>query len=232
MNLYISKGCFKPQYRYAQYYTGMEITKFRELNNEKLPFWYHGYLHVALNGIILSLLLCLSFQRLPTINLRTLGKVLLFLFAWSIIEYLIHRFILHGKLFSRQHFQQQHSVFHHGYFTVKNMNWKALIDINRVLLMPIDIVSVLLLNLAAAYVVSFVAGEENGTYFFFTGIMYLIIYEVLHGLCHTESADSMPVIRHLVRHHQIHHTTVHMETRNFSVTSPWIDSLFRSKLDV
>lgn len=215
-----------------QYYKDMEITKFRELNNEKLPFWYHGYLHVALNGMLLTSLLFLSYQKLPSITLFSAGKILLFLFAWSVIEYLIHRFILHGKTFSRQHFQQQHSVFHHGYFTVKNMNWKELVDINRVLLMPVDIISVLLLNLAAAYGVGIIAGEENGVYFFFTGILYLIIYEITHGLCHTDFADKLPLIGNLVRHHQVHHTTMHKETRNFSVTSPWIDRLFRSKHDV
>lgn len=210
----------------------MEIQKFRELNNRELPEWYQGYLHILFNSFLFIALIIGCFFYLPSFSFNSLIKFSGFLFLWSVLEYLIHRFILHGTLFKRQHFQQQHSIFHHGYFTENDMNWKTGVDINRVLLMPIDLIAVLFVNFLIALLVYSFSGFENGLFLFFAGLIYILIYEVLHGLCHSDFAHRIPVIKYIVNHHTLHHNSRYMEQKNFSVTSPWLDIFFGSHKDV
>src|SRR5688572_16802114 len=125
--------------------TSSQVTQFRVHNNSLLPGWYRSWIHVILNSTIFGLMILILTKSI-TFNLTSIGWLVLFFLCWSLIEYAIHRFILHGQIFSKFHFRKQHTIFHHGYFTHQFMEGEKPVDINRILLFPWDLAVLLLVT--------------------------------------------------------------------------------------
>ncbi len=149
-----------------------------------------------------------------------------FVFMWSLIEYFIHRYLLHGEIPSHQN--AEHSA-HHGYFTREFMKVEKGLDANSVLLIPIDLMSVVALNSFLSYGISIFTNENMALLFFLSGTLYVIAYEILHAVCHLPIETKSPLVKALVRHHKIHHDKIWMKRKNFAVVFPFMDSFFGTK---
>lgn len=201
-----------------------EIQSFRDHNNDRLPFWYDWKLHVLCNlsFILFAALLALLFIQKFSIIIF-LGSLV----AWGIIEYAIHRFVLHGKKDDLK-LKIEHSGYHHNYFTKNEMNAKKLIDLNRVFLMPLDLFTVIFLALVlSAFLLPM--SESICATFFLAGIIHITAYEVIHGLCHFEFSKNYPKLDSLIHHHVDHHELEKMSATNFSVVYPFIDTWFGTR---
>jgi len=205
----------------------MSITKFREHNNSLLPSWYKWQLHLLFNLCAFLFFLTLGFVRIDYFNLLLPLKILIGLLCWSVLEYAIHRFVLHGSLFSSLPFQKEHSVYHHGYFTDKFMLMKNMNDLNRVFLRPIDIFSILCLNLLFCALMALVIGEQWATYFYISGILYLFLYEAMHMMTHFYDGKN-GLLNSIQHHHNLHHRKSLMGKYNFAVVFPFLDKIFKS----
>lgn len=201
-----------------------QITQFRLHNNSLLPGWYSSWIHVVLNSAIFFLMSFVLINSI-TFNITSIAWLVLFFFCWSVIEYLIHRFILHGQIFSKFHFRKQHSVYHHGYFTHQFMEGEEPVDLNRILLFPWDLAVLLLVTLLMSLPI-YSLDRNTGHLFFLAAIFYFIVYEIVHAICHGKFNKVHPVFKSVVDNHRGHHDPSQMQKANFSVVLPVIDSIF------
>jgi hypothetical protein len=203
------------------------IIKFREHNNELLPKWYKWELHLIFNIVTFAIFLTFGFVKIDFNSQFVALKILISMLVWGVIEYAIHRFVLHGKFLNSLPFYKDHSVYHHGYFTHKNMLMNDMHDINRVLLRPLDVFSVLCLNLFICALVSLIIGVELATYFYVSGVLYLFLYEVFHFMTHYYQGKNSFWLS-IKSHHTYHHEKEYMKEVNFSVVFPFMDKIFRT----
>jgi sterol desaturase/sphingolipid hydroxylase (fatty acid hydroxylase superfamily) len=103
-------------------------------------------------------------------------------------------------------------------------------DLNRILLRPMDVFAVLCVNLFICALLAIVIGEELATYFYVSGILYLICYEVFHGLTHLYKGNNEFLVS-IQDHHRIHHNKTLMGKFNFAVVFPFLDRIFNTYLE-
>jgi sterol desaturase/sphingolipid hydroxylase (fatty acid hydroxylase superfamily) len=199
--------------------TSMAILKFREMNNSRLPRRYDWKYHLLINVILVFVPLVTTSLFLTSSWFFCTGLITGFFFIWSVIEYGIHRFILHGQSPYFARLNREHTVFHHGYFTNEDMKALLGIDVNRILLFPVDMVAVVVLNALISAFVYFFIGSEVGLLFFIAGNLYIVAYEIIHALCH------LPINKSFT-HHELHHDKLIMGRKNFGVVFPFLDVLF------
>lgn len=126
-------------------------------------------------------------------------------FAWTLVEYLLHRFAFHtrNRLLGRRH------LAHHA-----RMNDRSL-----ALAPPASILG----GSALAALVSFGALGLRGGWLFGGFLAGYVAYELTHFALHYRRAKS-PVGRALQRHHLAHHQRT--PRARFGVTSPLWDFVF------
>ena len=129
-----------------------------------------------------------------------LWQIILGVFAWSLVEYSIHRFLFHRR-FRRDHWA------HH-------VDTKAYIGISGVYLSAVSLIALLpvyWLRLTSLY-----SGFMMG-YF---------SYLLLHFIMHRPQLRIYSLIEKLARNHEVHHQKG--IEKNFGVTSPLWDFIFRT----
>lgn len=202
-----------------------QVQKFREHNNSLLPKWYKWELHFLMNLVLFLFFFAIGVKKIDWYSILTPLYLLAAIFIWGIIEYAIHRFVLHGNVFSFLHFKKEHTVYHHTFFDEKNMNMQSAHDLNRTLLRPIDIFSVLALNFCLSMLLSGVLGVKGAAYIYLGGIIYLFLYECLHALTHYYRGKNT-FLNGIKEHHRKHHIKETMNQYNFAVVFPFIDQVF------
>ena len=129
-------------------------------------------------------------------------------FGWSLCEYLLHRYVGHGKK-SLGGFTQEHRTHHSAgdYF----MPHLKKIRISLQVLVPLTLAAI------------FIFGEMMGSGFALGFGLFFVAYEVLHKRAHTHAPCTL-YGRWLRRHHFFHHFSA--PTKNFGVTTPLWDLIF------
>lgn len=141
-----------------------------------------------------------------------LAPALTAILAWTLVEYVIHRWLGHDRRFTRNAFGGEH-VAHHARGDHFAPTWKK----------------VAFLGLAAAVVLPpsvLVAGLADGLVFGLTFIASWLVYEVIHRRMHT-SGGVGPYARWIRRHHFHHH--FHDPKKNFGVSSPLWDVILGTR---
>jgi hypothetical protein len=198
-----------------------KLLQLRKENNEQLPFWYHPLLHILINSLFFLLFLTFGFMALEKTSLKFSFLISIFILFWGVIEYLVHRFVLHSQKLKNFHFYIGHTHYHHQYFTNKYMNYETPIDLNRILLMPLDLLATLLINLFLSTPL-FLIDREVGCAFFIAGVLHTLLYEIIHGMSHFGFDN------YFTRNHLAHHDPKKMHG-HFSVVIPLLDHLFKTE---
>lgn len=128
--------------------------------------------------------------------------------SWIILEYVMHRFVLHNEPMNITH------EYHH-----KNPKDKEKIVISPFISIPVSILYCII-----AYLIFGLQGMILSFFSFFTGY---VIYELIHYYIHY-SVCKNPLIKYLRKHHFLHHYKY--DNKNFGVTSPICDYIFRTKI--
>lgn len=199
---------------------------FRRQDNASLPFYYHWFLHVAVNfTAILTLLGTAGLRVWNSENSFSAVLIGCFVPTWALIEYGIHRYLLHGKSPFLQRLAREHSFNHHRYFTQTHMYSDRPIDLSRVFLMPSHLLGLLAVNGGISWILETLR-PGIGWSFFAAGLLYLLAYEVMHGLCHSSLSSRSVWIRKIQEHHRFHHGLRNMAHSNFAIVFPFLDHLF------
>ncbi len=206
-----------------------DVALFRQRDQIALPKWYRWHRHLLLHFTLFSVSFIGVFIWANMVDLEWSLQNTLLLFSlvlvWANIEYLIHRFILHGSSSILRRLAREHSFNHHHYFTNQDMFATQRMDLNRILLMPQHLFGVLILNAIVSSVLSLFAAQL-AVIFCIAGILYSALYEVIHGISHHSSDTKSPWFDGLRSHHRQHHDLKTMGSTNFAVVFPIVDSIW------
>jgi sterol desaturase/sphingolipid hydroxylase (fatty acid hydroxylase superfamily) len=168
-----------------------------------------AYLALVAASVIVAALL-----RSPSTSGRALAAAAAAaLVIYPFAEYLLHRFVLHGRflyrsprtvdLWKRIHYD------HHRDPDDLRVLFGALIT-------TLPTIAILTLPTGAL-----IAGAAGAAITFGAGAASMLIYEFVHCVQHLPYAPRDPVLRRLKRQHLLHH--LHNEHGNFGITSSFLD---------
>lgn len=137
------------------------------------------------------------------------------IFAWTVVEYLLHRFIFHyypGSTFGKRIHFIFHGV-HHDYPK----------DKMRLVLPP----SVSIPLAMAFYLLFSLFLAQNQLYAFFAGFLIgYLVYDMLHYALHHYNFKS-GLMKKVKQHHMLHH--YHDSTKGYGVSSSLWDNILQSQ---
>jgi sterol desaturase/sphingolipid hydroxylase (fatty acid hydroxylase superfamily) len=143
------------------------------------------------------------------------------LVAFPVLEYVIHRYILHNKTLCRTALTARiWWRIHYRHHAEPN-------DAEVILGAPVSlIVAALAASAAIAVPMQSLAAFAAALA---TGMLCAIVYEYFHSLHHAQVEIASPYLVAMRRHHLLHH---HLEEKgNFGITSPLIDFLCGTKYE-
>jgi len=163
---------------------------------------------------------------------RDLWIVPAYLLAANLVEYGVHRLLMHRPLplraLYRGHTLGHHRAFHHDSMEIASVRELELV------MMPWY--TVLFYFGAIGPVVALVVrtfGRGAGGLFLLTGVSSFVLYEGMHALYHLPASalarlglDRSRLFGFLYRHHRHHHRLPRMRWVNFNISCPLSDRLF------
>ena len=179
----------------------MVNNSFRKKCNSRLPGWYNPILHLVCNFILLTFPLVFTLLKIEDYSIKTGLLFFSFLLIWGVIEYFIHRFILHGNQKFLKRLILEHSVYHHGYFTEKDPVFDTTLDLNRVFLFSIDLLTLIIVSIGLSSLIYFYIDPAISKVFFLASLCHLILYEFFHFISHSK----IQVFQQIKEHHLLHH---------------------------
>ena len=194
---------------------------------------YRGQLHACITfGFGLAFLIAmLSRVRAPT--LAELSVVPLTLLYANLIEWLMHKGPMHHKTRGLGLIHKRHSLEHHRFFTLREMELETARDIKMVLFPPLLIVFFFAFAAPVGLLLARLFSGNVAALFVACALGYFLLYESLHLSYHLPASSPvprLPILRALRRHHALHHDPARMTSGNFNVTFPLSDFLFRTRL--
>jgi hypothetical protein len=205
-----------------------QVQSFRFKDNDRLPAFYHWFGHIGLNLALLAASLVLAIRGFETsISILALSLIAGFILTWGVIEYGLHRYILHGHQALFRNIAKEHAINHHHYFTSQSMSAERPVDLSRVFLFSHHLLSLLFVN-AVLSTPLFWLRHDLGRLFFISGLLYISAYEALHAVSHFKRWSAVRLLRSITTHHRAHHDLTKMSKTNFAVVFPFLDRWFRS----
>lgn len=155
-----------------------------------------------------------------------------YLLVANLVEYAVHRLLMHRPLWPRAlyrgHTLGHHRAFHHD--SMEIASWREL----ELVMMPWF--SILLYFTVMAPLVALLAwglGRGTAGCFLLTGVVSFVSYEGMHALYHLPAGvlarlgvDRNRLFGWLHRHHAHHHRLARMRWVNFNISCPLADRLF------
>jgi hypothetical protein len=193
---------------------------------------YRGALHLAftLTFGLISMGWCITRLKRPS-ALEWTTLPLTFLYA-NFSEYWGHRVPMHRPVPGLGLVYRRHAGQHHRFFTDAAMSLEGWGDLKAVLFPPLLMsffITAFALPVGALLALVF---SPNVAYLFVaTALGYFLNYEILHLAYHLPERHPLarlPLIPTLRRLHHRHHDPSLMTKRNFNITYPICDWLFRT----
>jgi hypothetical protein len=188
--------------------------------------------HLAAFGALAASGLGAAGWLLRWARLADLWIVPVYLVVANLVEYGVHRVLMHRPLWPRAlyrgHTLGHHRAFHHDSMAIAS--WREL----ELVVMPW--LSILIFFVVLGPVVALVAwafGRGAAGFFLLTGASSFLLCEGMHALYHLPAVtlarlglDRSPVFELLYRHHRHHHRLSRMRWVNFNISCPLTDRLF------
>jgi len=191
-------------------------------------WWYDGRVHAAWN-IGAPLLLAAWVTRGLGLGAVALGTVLATAVVANGLEYALHRWPMHRRMWPRIVYER-HTLVHHrlldgphrSMIVAHHRDWYF------VLFPPWAVPLLVVAAGALGALVGLGVHPEVGRWFFATGLAYFSVYEALHLAYHLPFSER-GVLAWLRAHHARHHQRGTCATHNFNVTLPLFDVLLRTR---
>jgi hypothetical protein len=203
---------------------------FRASYRDAISKYYSGVLHMAFVFGIGAAMIAYALSQAAGATWAWLAAPLTLMIA-NMNEWHIHKNHLHkrGRTRLGQLVWHRHTVEHHHYFTHDEMRVGSTREY-RIILFPAY--GVLLVALQAAVlggIAGFVFGADTGWIVFASGVLFFLLYEGMHFLCHVNEnafVRHLPLVNTMRRNHVVHHTHALMTEYNMNLTFPFADWLF------
>lgn len=214
----------------------MKTSDFRKINRDKVSIYYSGIINftiLIITCIILGIApLFLFIKEIRYIELCTIPIAILIA---NIFEYVTHRFAMHNKIKFFGKLYKSHAGKHHRYFTYKEMEIDCDKDLRQVFAKP---KFVILFTILVLVPISFILGKifsfNISVLFFSTIIFYYFFHEICHLVSHVSDSNFLLKIKFfekIKKRHKIHHNTKMMREKNFNISFPMMDILFKTFKD-
>ena len=209
------------------------VVSFRQrYRAEEIGAHYSGALHFAFTslGSLAVIIFAAAQVRAPSL-LEWLTVPATFLFA-NFVEYRGHKGPMHRRRSGLAILFERHTQQHHRYYTHEAMSYEGTRDFKMVLFPPVMLLFFLGAVAAPVAALLFWLASRNVAFLYVaTAMGYFLTYEWLH-FCHHLPARGLVarigLLRRLRAHHQAHHDPALMNSRNFNITFPICDWLFRT----
>ncbi len=190
----------------------------------RLPPWYRGDVHAVVHFLAIGGLTAAAAVGLALAQPGLLPSIFVLVPAWGVVEYVVHRHLLHGERSWWRGLARDHGT-HHAYFPADDMFAASHLDVYRILLRPQDVLAVELLVAIVAFAASF-AGPGPALAVVTSANLYLRLYEIAHAAAHSEAVARHPLARGSARHHRAHHREMAGGRENFAIVFPVVDAAF------
>ncbi len=163
---------------------------------------------------------------------RDLWIVPAYLGAANLVEYIVHRWLMHRPLpvraLYRGHTLGHHRAFHHDTMAVDSLREMELV------MMPwYTVIAYFGAIGPVAALVARTFGRGAGGLLLLTGVTTFVLYEGMHALYHLPAAtlaglglDRNRLFNFVYRHHRHHHRLARMRWVNFNISCPLADRIF------
>lgn len=203
-----------------------------EYRRERIPAGYRGWRHFAFTfGVGGAILVACLLQLSDVAALEWLAVPLSAAYV-NLAEYWGHRGPMHHLTRGLRLVYERHTRQHHRFFTHEAMIVDGSRDFRAVLFPPVLMIFFLAaFALPAGLLIAALTSPNVAWLFGAVSLGYFLNYEFLHLAYHLPPSHPLarlPLVARLKRLHVTHHDPRLMASRNFNITYPLGDWLFRT----
>jgi hypothetical protein len=202
---------------------------FRADYRPRISPWYNGPLHVA---VVYAIGIAGLWYFIPHIHgptwLEWLIVPAVFL-ACNVVEWGIHRFVMHRPVKGFMGIYRRHTLAHHQFFTDVEPTMGDTKDLRIIFFPPYALVTFIGMSMPAALILGYLWSANAGWLLMCTTVGLYLNYEFFHWCCHAKddrAVRHIPFINTIRRHHIAHHNQAIMMEKNMNLTYPIADWLF------
>ena len=204
---------------------------FRADYRTRISPWYSGLGHVLVIAALglATIWYCARNVSQPT-ALEWLVVPAAFLSS-NIFEWAMHRFIMHRPVKGLMGIYKRHTLAHHQFFTDHEPRIDTTRDFRITFFPPYALVTFIAISIPPALALGFLWSANAGWLLMCTTTGMYLNYEFFHWGCHVRDdrvIRHVPLMNTIRRHHIAHHNQAIMMERNFNLTYPIADWLFRT----
>ena len=210
-----------------------QVRRFRErYRAQEIPRGYSPRAHVIFTfiGGTAALLACV-WQLQDVKALEWITVPLAFLYA-NLAEYFGHRYPMHRPMHPLKAVYKRHSGQHRAYFNADSMPLTDWLDLRAVLFPPLLVVFFFgVFGTPVWFALRYLISANVAWLFIATGVAYFLNYEILHLLHHAPRhwrIAQTGLLKRWSALHRTHHDPALMSHKNFNITYPIGDLLFRT----
>lgn len=205
----------------------------RDELREWIPAGYRPAVHlIGMYGIGLAVIAWLSVTYLTSASAWQLMPVLALILGASLVEYVIHRWVMHVRKGWTRLAWEGHVGRHHHFFSDTKPAWNRPTDVWLVLFSPRDILTLTAVVAGPVALVWNILGATAGAVTIVSFISYFLFYEACHLAYHLPDghwALRLPFLARMRTHHNRHHHPTD-NAGNYALVGLWWDHVFRTKL--
>ena len=211
-----------------------KLQQFRDqYRRENVADSYSGPGHLAFTCIFSLGVLVIAIWNLDSPSLlEWLTVPIAFLYS-NLVEYWMHRTVMHRPIAPFREIYKRHSAQHHVFFTDKAMSLESSRDLHVVLFPPLLLVFFIGgFAVPAGMLLAWIATPNVAWLFVAVAAFYLLNYELFHTAYHLPQGhwvENIPLFKRFRSLHWKHHDTRLMAGHNFNVTYPIGDWIFRTR---
>ncbi len=206
----------------------------QQFRREHIGPGYSGQAHFAFVLVFSLGGIALAVSQLESVRLlEFLTLPLAFVYA-NLVEYLGHRWVMHRPVPGLTMVYKRHAGQHHRFFTDQHMALDGWGDCKVVLFPAILMVFFFgAFALPIGLLLAWLSSANVAWLFVVVALAYYLNYELLHLAYHLPDESrllNLPFIKRLRRLHHRHHDPALMAHKNFNITYPLGDWLFRTRV--
>ena len=157
-----------------------------------------------------------------------------YLVAANVVEYLMHRLLMHRPIWPRAYYRS-HTLGHHRAFHHDSMEIETWPELELVIMPWFSVALFFVATAPVAVAVGWAFGRGAAGLFLLTGVATFVLFEGMHALYHLPAPTlgrlrlaNSRVFRFLHAHHTQHHRLKRMRWTNFNISIPLSDACFRT----
>ncbi|WP_374446577.1 hypothetical protein [Stella sp.] len=204
---------------------------FRADFRRRVSPWYSGLAHVAMiYGIGFAGIWYFAQQIGSPAWYEWLIVPVAFTLA-NIFEWWLHRYVMHRPIKGFMGIYKRHTLAHHQFFTEEEPAIDSTRDFRITFFPPYALITFMAMSVVPAWILNRAGLPDAGWLLLITNTALYLNYELFHWCCHVKDdriVRRIPIVNSLRRHHVAHHNPAIMMERNFNLTYPIADALFRT----